>query len=389
MRPPRTQRIGVIIEGPHIVRLVVFFTVIMMILFIMIGTLTSLKPEYRLSSSSVHQWAAKLTGESFLHLMTFENPYFSQVLPEGNAGPKVSSFLFEIATNINFDDPRSFLGRELPYFSIYDGEIIVAGEGTDYTNMPYESAPPVEVLLKERKASLESLEKADKPDESAKPKMTTNGKQVVFIYHTHSRESYLPLIPEAKGGDEAYHSKANVTLVGTRLAEELEARGIGATVDTTDITGQLLQGGIHYSRSYDQSRPVVKQAIANNRDLQFFFDIHRDWQTKENTTVEINGKNYARTYFVIGGEHAKYERNLKLATDLHELLAKQYPGISRGVTTKSGPGTNGKFNQDLSENAIIIEMGGTENTLEEVYRTTSAIADVFAEYYWQAKKVNN
>ncbi|OEH93685.1 stage II sporulation protein P [Bacillus solimangrovi] len=386
MKSFRSQRIGIVIDAPNVLRLIVYFIVVMLILFICIGTLTSLKPEYRLSSSSVHNWTKKMTGESLVHFFSYENPYFSQALPDDYVSPKLTSMIFESATNINFDDPRSFLGRELPYFSIYDGEILVAGEGTDYTNMPFESAPPIEVLLQEREASLESLKESDKPKPS--PVLTTNGKNVVFLYHTHSRESYLPHLPNAKTGDEAYHHEVNVTMVGERLKQELEARGIGTVVDKTDFTQNILSKGIHYSRSYDESRPVIKQAINNNKDLQYFFDIHRDWQTKDNTTVTINEEKYARTFFVIGGEHAKYEKNLQLAKTMHQLLDEKYPGLSRGITTKQGQGTNGKFNQDLSENALVIEMGGVENSLDEVYRTTEALADVFAEYYWQAEKVS-
>lgn len=73
---------------------------------------------------------------------------------------------------------------------------------------------------------------------------------------------------------------------------------------------------------------------------------------------------------------------------MHELLEKKYPGLSRGTFEKKGVGTNGKFNQDLSENAILIEFGGVDNTFQELYRTAAAVADVFSEYYWQAEKVN-
>jgi stage II sporulation protein P len=34
-----------------------------------------------------------------------------------------------------------------------------------------------------------------------------------------------------------------------------------------------------------------------------------------------------------------------------------------------------------------MEIGGTSNTLQESLNTAEALADVFAEYYWQAEKV--
>lgn len=357
------------------------------VIFVITGMLTALKPEFRISSSSINQWAEQLDGATFVQILGFENPYFTQAIDErAKESINLSSLVFELATSINPDDPRSLLGRELPGFSLFDGEIIVAGKGTNYTNMPYESSPPLEVLLQEREASIENLEKLDKSKPVSPPVLTTKGKKVVYIYTTHSRESYLPHLPAGTKDNEAYHSEVNVTKVADKLGQELEKRGIGAQIELTDFTNILKESGMN--DSYDASRPAIKSALATNRDLLYFIDLHRDSQHRDVTTTKINGENYARTIFVVGGEHAKYEQNLKLATDFHNLLDEKYPGLSRGVIKKQGIGTNGKFNQDLSENAILIEMGGIQNSLEEVYRSAEAIAEVFSEFYWQAEKVN-
>jgi len=36
----------------------------------------------------------------------------------------------------------------------------------------------------------------------------------------------------------------------------------------------------------------------------------------------------------------------------------------------------------------LIEFGGYDNTLEELYRTADVVAEVFSEFYWDAEKVN-
>ncbi len=83
--------------------------------------------------------------------------------------------------------------------------------------------------------------------------------------------------------------------------------------------------GWDYARSYDESRPVVKDAIATNKDLQYFIDIHRDATRKKATTTTINGKSYARLAFVIGKKSSNFEANFKLAKELHERLEKNIP----------------------------------------------------------------
>jgi stage II sporulation protein P len=279
----------------------------------------------------------------------------------------------------------------LPGFSLFDGKIIVAGEGTNYTNLPIESAPPIEVLKAEQEAALQNTDGIDSDTGNtgtAKPPLTTGDQKVVYVYATHNRESYLPYLKGVTDPDRAYHSQINVVKIGDKLKEQLESRGIGTTVEKEDIQANLNKKGLGYGASYQESRPVVQAAMAGNSDLQYLIDIHRDSKRKDMTTKVINGKSYAKLVFVVGAEHSNYDKNLKLATELHNSLETKYPGISRGIVEKKGAGTNGKFNQDLSEKALLIEFGGVDNTFEELFRSSDALADVFSEYYWQAEKVN-
>src|SRR5699024_6385652 len=109
---------------------------------------------------------------------------------------------------------------------------------------------------------------------------------------------------------------------------------------------------------------------------------------RDKTTKEIDGKDYAKILFVIGADFDGYEKNLELATELNARIEEKYPGLSRGVITKEGAGTNGVFNQDLSDNALLIEFGGYDNTFEELYRTADVVGEMFCELYWDAEKVD-
>ncbi len=383
----RSQGILVSLNGTSIMRAMLGFAFCIMTMFTLSGILTSLNPEYRISSSSVHSLTNNFSESSLIYLLGYENRYFLQGVPKEHTPPSYLRNILQSATNFNPDDPRSLLGGELPGFTLFDGELLVAGSGTDYTDIPMESAPPMDVLLAEREAAVQNVDKSNikKP---VPPINTTKGKKVVFIYHSHNRESFLPLIKGATSMNEAYHPEANITLVGQKLLEELEARGIGTSIDKTDFTSLLNEKGWVYGQSYDASRPVVQSAIAGNSTIEFLFDLHRDSVRKEKTLVTINGKEFARIFLVIGGKHAKYKQNYKLAEDLHHLLESKFPGISRGVRLANEKGTNGKYNQDLSENSLIIEFGGVDNDLEELYNSAEAVAEVFSQYYWNADRVN-
>ncbi|PAQ16530.1 stage II sporulation protein P [Bacillaceae bacterium SAOS 7] len=371
-----------------IIKGMMLLTISLLSLFAVVGLLTSLAYNYRISSHSVNEATEHVKGETLYYLYTLENRMFMTYALKNVKPPLLSELAFRYATNVRFQDPRSFLGREVPGFSIYDGQILVAGEGTNYTNMPIESEPPADALLPSNDApAAENPKEIKKDPQSSPPTMTTNGKERVFMYFTHTRESYLPLLQGVSSPDSAQHSSLNVTKVGEMVQVALEHKGIGAAIDKTDIIAKLEQSGRSYGQAYQQSREIVASAQTNNRDLQYFIDIHRDSQRKQVTTTKINGESYAKLVFVIGGEHANYESNVKLATQLHHLLEEKYKGLSRGVILKRGKKTNGKFNQDLSNNALLLEFGGVDNTYEELNRTANAFADVFADYYWQAEAV--
>ena len=391
MKSVKPRSLMVTIKGTHLIKGIIAFVCFLMLIFSISGVLTTLNPEYRPSSSSVKSATTNITGDMLYHLIGQENHYFLQGLPDSSQAPVLTQYLFKLSTNINLDDPRSLLGRELPAYSLFDTEISVAGEGTNYTNMPIESAPPLEILQAEKEAALQNTDEIEGNGDGGPtktPSNTTGDRDVVYVYFSHNRESFLPYLQGVTNPNHAYHSQVNVTNIGDKLKEELEKGGIGTVVDKTDIEAKLKEKGLSFARSYQESRTVVEAAVTQNRDLNYLIDIHRDSRRKKDTTIEINGKTYAKLAFVIGGEHANYEKNLAFANELQKRFDSSYKGLSRGVFTKKGSGTNGKFNQDLSEKAILVEFGGVDNTFEELYNSAEILAEVISDYYWQAERVD-
>lgn len=390
-RPRRPRQLVVAINGTKVVKSIFLFIASLVVVFVMSGALTSLKPELR-PQASLYGVADELSGAFFATLMGMENQYFASAVPKDQKGFHFSGLSLKLATSINLEDPRSFLGRELPGFEHFDTKIILAGEGTDYTNMPMESPPPSEVIQDEKEANLAELDKLDKdvPKKPAKePDRSTGKRKAVYIYHTHNTESYLPFLKGETNPNNARHSKVNVTLVGDMFGKALDQQGIGNTVDKTEVEKRLLQKGLKYPQSYNESRLVVKEALAKNDDLEYLIDIHRDSRRKKDTTAEIKGKKYARIAFVVGKKNQSYEKNLKLATEFHHLMERKYKGLSVGVFAKGEIGDNGIYNQDLSDKALLLEFGGVDNNMEELKNASNAAADVFSDIFWDAEKVNS
>lgn len=252
-----------------------------------------------------------------------------------------------------------------------------------------EFQPAMKDLFKDRDLSLENIESVFENIGSSTKLNTghsTYGRNIIYIYHSHSREAFLPYLKKTDQPEKAYHSKANITLVGEMLGKSLKRRGIGTTVNSTDIVQEMDSRGLDYGSSYAVSGEHVRAAQKENSDLEIFLDIHRDSLRKDSTTIEMNGEGYAQLLFVVGTGHREFEKNLAFTEDLHQQLQIEYPGLSKGILEKDSNQGNGVYNQNLSPNSVIVEVGGVDNTVEELHRTVEALAEVLSNYYWHGEK---
>lgn len=374
-------------SGPRVRQMFVFLLLGTAIIFIFTGLFAMVRAKQSSRSSDIGRLTSGLSAETMVQVMAREIPYLKSNVQIPQKEGMMSRLTFELATSIDPRDPRTFLGRELPGFALFDTEIVVAGQGVDYTDIPVESAPPPDLEEQLAKSTeLSETEDIGEREDSRENKPTAGTKNIVktkrvFIYHTHFNESYLPELPGVTSPERAYDSKKNIMLVGKRLGEELENMGIGAEVYTKPFQAK-------WNRLYQASRETVVAAMNQNRDLKYFIDVHRDSKRRNKTTHYINGKPYATIAFVIGTANDNWEENEKFALRLHNKLEELYPGLSKGVFRKSRAQGNGEYNQSLSPRSILVEIGGVDNTLEEAYRTAEALARTIAEIHFEATPVD-
>ncbi|WP_344912555.1 stage II sporulation protein P [Amphibacillus indicireducens] len=362
-------------------KLVFSWTICCFFIFSIIGAIVSLPIGKKNTPPFLVAGSENISTSFYLALLSTEFKPLKFEYDEAMLGISVSELILQLTTQLNRTDIRTLFGNELPGFYPYQNRIIIGQSNTNYTNLPVESSPPLELILEERNV-------IDSPvDDQVEQKIDQKIETTVFIYNTHNRESFLPHLDNVEDPNQAFHSDVNVGLVSEQLKKSLATKGIGALVDQTDFTQVLHNQGWQYSQSYTASRQVVEEVISQNQQLSYLFDIHRDSRRKEDTTVTIDGEEYAQLFFVIGADFEGNQKNIELAKTIHQNLEKSYPGLSRGVAEMGGSGRNGVYNQDLSENAILIEFGGVDNTLEELYRTADVLAEVFADYYWDAEQV--
>lgn len=193
---------------------------------------------------------------------------------------------------------------------------------------------------------------------------------IIYIYNSHQLENYN------NDNLSIYGITPNVLMASYLLREKLNNNGVSSVVEDTNITEFLELNNWDYSASYKASRIFILDKINTYPSIKYLIDIHRDSVGRELTTVKIDDKMYARILFVIGLEHDNYKNNLALANQVNDMFNKYYPGLSRGIYKKEGPNVNGIYNQDISSNALLIEVGGVDNNISEVINTVNAISDI-------------
>ena len=196
---------------------------------------------------------------------------------------------------------------------------------------------------------------------------------LIYLYNSHQTEEY-------KSSTYAEFSVNPTVVMNDYILEDIfNKNGFKTIVEENSIKDILNKNNWNYTYSYKASRVLLEDSIIKNPSLKYFIDIHRDSLTRDKTTITIDNKDYAKVIFLIGLENPKYEENLQFTEKINNKMNELYPGLSKGIYKKGGPGVNGVYNQDFSPYTILIEIGGYENTTNEVLNTTIAFSKCFME----------
>ena len=204
----------------------------------------------------------------------------------------------------------------------------------------------------------------------------TGSDPTVLILHSHGTESFAPTGEYVE--TTPYHTTDtahNMISVGAYVAELLESSGISVLQDTA------LHDTPSYNAAYSNSRKSVETYLQEYPSIRLVLDLHRDSIEDEAgnqvaQTVFAQDTTYAPLMFVVGTdnsglEHANWQNNLSLALKLQTQLEDLCPGICRDIHLRSQ-----RFNQDLSERALLVEVGASGNTRDEALRSAEVLADV-------------
>lgn len=220
--------------------------------------------------------------------------------------------------------------------------------------------------IKVTKKTTKTNKKESKVQTVQKQSISVNEKEpIIYIYNTHQTEDY---------------SNYSVYDASFNFAKKLNDNKISTIFEEQSITTFLQDNNLKYYKSYDVSKKFIMDAKNKYPNIKYFIDFHRDSISKNKSTLVYNNKSYAKVLFIVGLDNSSYNINLDNAKRLNNIIKSKVPNISRGIMQKKGKGVNGVYNQDISGNLFLIEVGGVENTKYEVENTMNIIYDSLIEY---------
>ncbi len=195
----------------------------------------------------------------------------------------------------------------------------------------------------------------------------------VLIFHTHTTETYEIL---DRGFYAVGHktrsndSAVNMVRVGEEIVREIESAGYKVIHDKV----------IHdssYNGAYAHSRKSVETYLEKYPSIKVVLDIHRDAiqrsdGTKIKPTATVDGKKAAQIMIISGCQEEggpiegfpDWKKNLVFAVELQNTLEELFEGITRPLYFSPR-----KYNMDLTDCSLLVEIGSDANTLDEAVYT--------------------
>ena len=271
--------------------------------------------------------------------------------------------------------------KQVINYTLPMAKVISSNEGQAISLNPFKLGENSMVKINTKTSQEQNIQEQNMPNKEvviynpALKNSNLSSKPEVFVYHSHNSEGYVL----SGAADDIWNTSKNVTGVGEVLTNELEGRyGISVVHDET-------VHNVVYKNSYLRSSQTVDRYLKTFGDFKLIIDLHRDSTIGRNAVVtKFNGVNVARYEFVMCKGNPHFAKNMMVVNKLMSISEKLFPGLLR-----AGPEAKGVYyyntgmryyNQDKSNNAMLIEVGSNMNTPEEAREAAKYLARIIAEY---------
>ncbi len=181
---------------------------------------------------------------------------------------------------------------------------------------------------------------------------------VIGLYHSHNDEAYVPnqKVPAING-------RGGIHSVGKVFADSLESKGY-KTIHNENIHLP------HDNGAYRRSRRTASKLI-NQQRAEIVFDVHRDAGPSRTYAEKVQGKWVTQIRLVVGRQNPQIKGPLSFAKELKAIADEMHPGLVKGIFFGRDA-----YNQDLSPNSMLLEVGTEQNAMQSAQRGVRLFADV-------------
>ena len=197
----------------------------------------------------------------------------------------------------------------------------------------------------------------------------------IYIYNTHDLEQYNNSILKN------YNIKSDVNMASILLSKIFNNLGINVIIEPKKTSEILNSQNLDYNKSFDVSKTYIKEAMKEN-NIDLFIDLHSDDVSRELTTTVLDEKKYAKVIFSVGKNNENFNQNYELVQKLNKKIIEIDDSLSRGIIINDKQ----NYNQELSQNMIFINIGGYENTIDEVLNTIEVISPLIKEILYEERE---
>lgn len=196
----------------------------------------------------------------------------------------------------------------------------------------------------------------------------------ILIYHTHASEAFA----DSRKGVQS----DTVVGMGDLLAEYLTEK-YGYVVLHDKTVFDMKNGADNRSHAYNEALTYMEQLLKENPSIEVIIDLHRDAGAKRVATIQ--GKQVAKVMLFNGlsrntsGElsylpNKNLPYNLAFSFQMKLIGDEMYPGLMNKIFLKDY-----RYNMHLAERYLLIELGTSNNTVEEASNAMEPLADVLAQ----------
>jgi stage II sporulation protein P len=279
---------------------------------------------------------------------------------------------------VDIVNPISIIVKEIAYLNINEVITDVNNKGKEDKNLKPIVITPFNLGDNQVTKSESNLKDSDVIANLYNPdlkKTLNNAKPEVLIYHSHTTEAYLSSEKDTTKTTFNKDETKNVCAVGDVMEKELEEKyGISVIHDKT------LHNVGDYDASYKKSGITLDKYLKEYGDFKLIIDLHRDSVPNKNAvTTKINGENVAQLMFVVADKNPKYAKQEKLINSMIGISNKLYPTLLRKLNVTVVHWGMGFYNQNRSDNAVLIEVGAYTNTIDEAKNTGKYLSRIIAE----------